>query len=189
MAKHFTLALAILLIAATACSSLPGDEPGSIVMGPFSLPEMGIQGMVPSACQQVGSGVFGCEALAPGESLVAVVLSAHAMAPVELEDALVDSLGVVALPPSAGVCQGKALTWQRYQIDSELKDENLPPSEEGLYRVDLALSENGGQSFLAAMITLPRDREAHSAFYDTLFNQVLYTLTPLPSEATREEEG
>ncbi len=189
MSKPSILVLFVLLILVAACSWLPGDEPGSIVMGPFSLPEMGIQGMVPIACQQVGPGVFGCEALAPGESLVALVLSVHAMPLAELEDAVADSLGVAAPPPAVGAYQGQMLTWQRYQIDSELEDQNLPPSETGLYRLDLALSESGGRSFLVAMITLPADREAHSAFYDTLFNQVLYTLTPLPSQPTPEEEG
>lgn len=189
MTKQSILVLFALLILVSACSSLPGDEPGSIVMGPFSLPEMAIEGMVPSACQRVASGVFGCEALAPGESLVAVVLSAHALPLAQLEEALADSLGVAALPPAVGVYQGKALTWQRYQVVSELKDQGLPPSEEGLYQVDLALSESGGRFLLVALITVPGDREAHAAFYDALFEHVLYTLIPLPSADALQQEG
>jgi hypothetical protein len=187
--KHLALVLAILLIVAPACSSLPGDEPGSIAVVPFSLPDIGIQGMVPSACPQVAANVFGCEALPPGEALVAMVINAHALAPAEIEGALLDSLGVAVLPDPLGSYRGRAFAWQRYQLDSELKDQGLPPSDAGAYRVDLALAGSDGRTLLVAMITLPVDREAHPAFYDALFKQVLYTLAPLPSEAAPRQEG
>jgi len=189
MTRQSILVMVILLIAATACSALPGDEPGAIVMAPFRREDMGLQGMVPSACPQVASGVFGCEALAPGEALLALVINAHNAPLAELESALLGSLGLAALPPSVGSYRGRAFAWQRYQLDSELKDQGLPPSDGGLYRVDLAVAESGGGTLLVAMITLPADREAHSAFYEALYNQVLYTLVPLSSEPASRQEG
>jgi hypothetical protein len=183
MTKQSVLVLVVLLIVATACSALPGDEPGSIAMVPFSLPEMAIQGTVPSACPQIEGGTFACEALLPGEGLLVVSVSAAPVPREEMEDAVVQSLGLDALPDALGLYRGKALTWQVYRVDSELKDQGVPPpADGGLYRVEMALADSEGWTFLAAMITLPADREAHAAFFDTLFKQMLYTLAPLLSE-------
>jgi hypothetical protein len=182
MTRRLMLALAALLIMATACSALPGDQPGSIAMVPFSLPDVDVQGMVPSACSQVAGVVFACEQLPPGEGLLVLTFGAQSLSRQEIEEVLLQSLGLDALPEVLGSYRGRSLTWQLQQVDSVLQDQGLPPPPDGgPYRVDVALAEAGGQFYVVGMITLPVDQRAHAAFYDALFRQVLYTLTPLSS--------
>ena len=180
--KRSLYPLLALLILVTACSVLPGDEPGSIVMAPFSLPELSTEGMVPAACSQVAGGVFACERLSPGEGLLVLTFSADALSPQELEEALLQSLELDVLPELVGTQRGRALNWQLLQVDHALQAQGLPPTPDGgPYRVDVALAHAGGLSYVVGMITLPADRQAHAAFYEALFRQVLYNLTPRSS--------
>ena len=180
--------LALMLVAAPACGALPANEPGAIAMAPFTFPDMGVQGMVPNACPNVGGTVFVCEALPPGEGLLVLQVIAVDAPLAELKDSVVEDLDLDSLPDQLGSYRGRALAWQWYELDSTFEGQGLPPPEDGQYRFDLALAESDERTFGLAMITNPSDRERHRRFYDAVLTHALYAVEPVPTEVAPGQE-
>jgi hypothetical protein len=85
---------------------------------------------------------------------------------------------------------GRSLTWQWYELESELKDQGLPELPGGArYRIDMALAEPEGGFCTVAIITVPGDWEEHSTFYENLFTHALYNTVALPWSTPPDAEG
>lgn len=87
---------------------------------------------------------------------------------------LVTELNLTTVPSSRGTFRGAALTWELYQFEAHLPE--LGPE---IFRLDLALAEQGSVVYAVALLTLPADYDPHRALYETILRHVAHALAPL----------
>lgn len=140
----------VLLIAALALALPAAAQDEAIALVPHADEAFGIQGVIPEGWTQVGPGLF-----APAGQAGDPTLLAQQAAPVPVATvwpSLLPQLQLDAIPESTGTYQGGAFEWTLYQVDV---------SAGGLdVRVDVAMAEQGGSTYIALLQTTPEDYEA-----------------------------
>ena len=169
-------ALFVLVIAYTlptvAQESTPESVQETIVLVPHTDEAFGIETVVPDGWTNVGNGIFS-RAGTPTDTVLVAQQSAplHADA---LLNAILPQLALTEAPEPVGTYQGAVLDWTLYQVDVQAGNMTI--------RVDLALAESEGTTYLVLVQSPPED-------YDTLHTNVfLLTLDSFAPmvEATQE---
>lgn len=172
------VALALVLLAAAACgSALPQGDSGLVALIPFFSQELGIQGVVPHGCTQVGSDTFECTNLTPDQDFVVLVQSAVPGTMDDLVAIVLDQTDFSELPELAGRYRGKAFTWDLYTGETRLTDAGGAADE--TVHLDLALAEGDSAAYIVALVALPEAYNAKPVLYDTIFTHAVYALAPL----------
>jgi hypothetical protein len=164
----------MLLILMACTTSLAEGDSGSIALMPFFSEEFDIQGVVPVACNQGEPGDFECPDLTPAQSPAYLFQKFLPGTLDELIPLLLDDLSLKKLPEPNGSYKGMAFTWDLFTFEAQIWD--LGPE---IFRLDLALTEDGERAYLVALVTLPDDYNAHAPLYDTVFTHAVYALAPL----------
>jgi hypothetical protein len=176
--KLCLIGLALVLLMAAACGpSLPQGETGSIALIPFFNQELGIQGVVPHGCAQVGSDTFECANLTPEQGSVVLVQSAVPGTMDDLVALVLDRTSFSKLPELADRYRGKAFTWDLYTAETRLTGAGDAADE--TVHLDLALAEGDSAAYMVALVTLPAAYNANPVLYDTIFTHAAYALAPL----------
>ena len=147
------------------------DEPASdvIVLVPHTDEAFGIESVVPDGWTDLGNGIFGRQTT-PADTTVIAQQSA-ALAPDALLNALLPQLALTEAPESVGTYPGGALEWTLYEVDVNIGTLDL--------KIDLALAEQDGTTYLVLLQTSPEDYEALHA---SVFLRTLDAFAPLEVE-------
>ena len=177
--KLFVQSLILFMLLATAHTTSPTwaqeatDEPTSetVVLVPYTDEAYGIESVVPDDWTDVGNGIF-----ARQNSPTDPTVIAQQSAPLNAEsllNALLPQLGLTEAPESVGTYQGAVLEWTLYQVDVAAGAVNL--------RVDLALAEAEGTTYVFLLQTSPEDYED---LHISVFLLTLNAFVPLVTEDT-----
>jgi hypothetical protein len=172
------VALSLMLLMAAACGpALPQGDSGLVALVPFFNQKLGIQGVVPHGCTQVGSDTFECANLTPEQGSVVLVQSAVPGTMDDLVALVLDKTSFSKLPELADRYRGKAFTWDLYTAETRLADAGEVAG--ATVHLDLALAEGDSEAYLVALVTLPEAYNANPVLYDTIFTHAAYALAPL----------
>lgn len=166
------LALLTLLGAALPVWAQDGtDEPelDVIVLVPHTDEAFGIETVVPDGWTDLGNGIFGRQTT-PADTTVIAQQSAPLRADALL-NALLPQLALTDAPESVGTYPGGALEWTLYEVNVNVDSLNL--------KIDLALAEQDGVTYLVLLQTSPEDYEALHA---SVFLRTLDAFMPLEVE-------
>jgi pimeloyl-ACP methyl ester carboxylesterase len=155
-----------------AQDTTPEAAPEVIVLVPHTDEAFGIETVVPDGWTNAGNGVFARQSSAADTTVIAqqsAALDAEA-----LLNALLPQLALTEAPESVGTYQGAVLEWTLYQIDVNVGALSL--------KVDLALAEAAGTTYLVLLQTSP---EEYEDLHTSVFLLTLDAFAPLP-EATEE---
>jgi hypothetical protein len=157
--KLLVAVLTSTLLIATACSaSLPQGDDGLVIMAPFTDEESGIRGVVPYDLPEQ-SGLL--QQPFPGTRA-------------EMVPELLAQTSLEAFPERVGGFRGKALTWDLYAFETQIKELGG-----GTFRVDLGLAEGDAASYFVALVAPPDAYDANAVLFETVFTHALYALAPL----------
>lgn len=141
-----------------------------IVLIPHTDEGFGIDTVVPDGWTNAGSGVY-TRGSSPTDTTVLIQQSAPVDA-ATLLNAILPQLALTEVPDSAGTYQGAALEWTLYVIDVNVGAINV--------RVDLALSENDGTTYLVLLQAAPDD---YDGLHGSVFLPTLDEFAPLVAAA------
>lgn len=163
-----TITRAILLSLTILALILPAHAQAEIVLVPFADEIYGITGVIPEGWEALGQGLYTPDKA--GLSLLA--LQSAPLPASQVMTALQPQLGLSAAPESTGTAETDAFTWTLYQMDVEVAP-NLT------VRVDLALTEAGGRTYILLVQAVADD---YDALHTAVFEPVLNALAPLQAE-------
>ncbi len=170
--KHLTrwLFAALLLLAAGAAVA----QDAAVTLTPFTDNGYEIQGVIPDGWTKAGPGIYG---RAPGTADVTLLaLQAAPLPASQLLQALLPQLLLTEAPESVGTRDTATFTWTLYQVDVNARGVTV--------KVDLALAEQAGKTYVALLQTSPDDYEA---LHDSVFLPVLDAYQPLTAAVTPED--
>ena len=171
----FVMMLALLgaALPAWAQEATAEAEPEVVVLVPHMDEAFGIETVVPDGWTNAGNGIFARQR-SPGDTTVIAQQSA-ALNPDALLNALLPQLALTEAPESVGNYQGAVLEWTLYEIDVNVGSLSL--------KVDLALAESEGTTYLVLLQTSP---EEHEDLHTGVFLLTLDAFAPLTIEVTEE---
>lgn len=159
-----TMVRGLLLSLAALTLLLPVQAQEEIVLVPFIDEGYDITGVQPEGWEALGQGLY-----TPDRA--GAVLMALQAAPATLDQvlsALQPQLGLTSAPEPVGETVTETFTWTLYQIDVNV-------TAELLMRVDLALAETQGKTYIA-LLQAPADQ--YEALHETVFVPVLASIAP-----------
>jgi uncharacterized protein len=159
----FLLALMLLSIGVAAAQ----DE---ITLTPFSDDAFGIQGVLPEGWTKAGPGLHVRGQSATDPALIAQQTVAAPLAAVTAS--ILPQLQLAELPESVGTLETDSFSWTLYKADVTAGGVTVS--------VDLALTEQDGNSYVVLMQALP---EEYDALHEAVFLPVLEAYAPM-AEAT-----
>jgi hypothetical protein len=177
--KLFVQSLVLLLLFTTFKTASPAqeatDEPASetVIFVPYTNEAYGIESVVPDDWTDVGNSIFARQN-SPTDPTVIAQQSAPLNADALL-NALLPQLGLNKAPESVGTYQGAVLEWTLYQVDVAAGALNL--------RIDLALAESEGTTYLVLLQTSPDD---YDDLHTGVFLLTLDAFAPLVTEDTED---
>lgn len=169
------LLLAVLVFAALAlpvAAQEATESADTITLIPHSDEAFGIETVIPEGWTNAGNGIFARQNT-PADTTVLAQQSAAINAE-GLLNALLPQLLLTEAPEPVGTYTG-VLEWTLYQVDMSIGAINL--------KVDLALAESEGTTYLALLQTSPDEYEA---LHESVFLPTIDVLAPLVIEATEE---
>ena len=172
--KPLSFLLLLLLAAAPAFAQdvTAGATPGVIVLVPHTDDTFGIESVIPDGWTGRGSGLF-ARANDPDD----VALVAQQAAPLNMEsllNALLPQLAMTEAPEPVDTYAG-LLDWTLYQVDVDTAATTI--------KVDLALAEAGGKTYLLLLQTSPED---YDDLHSSVFLPTLDAYGVLAVEVTEE---
>lgn len=159
------LVCALILFAATGIFAQD-----AITLVPFRDPLLEVEGVIPEGWTAAGNGIY-----MRGESPADLTLMAIQAAAASLEQvipALLPQLALTELPEAVEQVEANGMQWDVYQVDV--------PAGGIVIRVDLALANQDGRSYIVLMQT---NEEEYDALHEAVFLPVLQSVTPLVEEA------
>lgn len=163
------LALALPLQAQDATTEPTADV---IVLVPHTDETFGIEAVVPDGWTALGNGLFSPSG---ANDPVLVALQAAPLNAESLLNAVLPQLGLTEAPESVGAYDG-LLDWTLYQVDVDAGGTTI--------RVDLALAENEGMTYL---MLLQAPSEDYDALHESVFLPTLADYGPLAVETAEED--
>lgn len=174
LGKWMALALVLALIGAAAPvwaqDATAEATPEVIALIPHTEAGFGYETVVPDGWTSVGNGVFARQSSPSDGTLIAqqsAPIAANA-----LLTAILPQLALTTAPESVGTYTGQALEWTLYAIDVNAGTVTV--------KVDLALAEQDGTTYLVILQTLP---DEYDALHTSVFLPTLDAFAPLAPEA------
>jgi pimeloyl-ACP methyl ester carboxylesterase len=167
------LLLALVALPVAAQDATAEAESDVITLVPHTDEAFGIEAVVPDGWTALGNGLFGRQTVPTDPVLVA--LQAAPLNAESLLNALLPQLALTEAPESVGIYDG-LLPWTLYQVDVEAGGTTI--------RVDLALAESGGKTYLMLLQAPPED---YDVLHTSVFMATLDNYAPLAVDETAEE--
>jgi len=161
------LGLALLLALPAGLTLAQGGE--TVTFTAFTDQDMGFSGVAPEGWTRVGAGSY--RRLSAEDDAVLLLQQAIMGFPTDLvATALVQQVGVPALPEESATLETAGLDWELYRVDVEA-------SQMGPLVMDLALSgiDNPLGTYVVAMLTPEAERDA---LFEEVFGPVLEAFAP-----------
>ncbi len=171
--KHVLSMLALVVLLALPLTVTAQE---AIPLEPVTIDAFGITTIVPAGWTEVGPGLY-ARASSPTDGALVALQSALIRADGLLQ-AILPQLGLTEAPEPVGEITTDTLTWTLYQVDVEVP-------QAGTIRVDIAIAQGAGASYVLIVQSLADEYEA---LHEQVFLPVLAALTPTSAlvEATSE---
>ena len=156
----------LLVLLALLLSAASAQEQERITLLPYTSEGYGFDSVIPEGWTDLAPGVSGRNSSDTDPTVIAQ--QSFPAAADEVLESLLPQLLLTEAPESAGVHQGAALDWTLYQVDV-----SSGPLE---VRVDLALAEADGVTYIVILQTAPDD---YDTLHDDVFLPTLDAFTPL----------
>jgi hypothetical protein len=149
MALALMLALIGAVSPAWAQDATAEVAPDVTVLVPHTEEGFGFETVVPDGWTSVGNGIYARQS-SPTDTTV-IAQQAAPLGAEALLNAILPQLALTTAPESVGTYAGQALEWTLYAIDVTVGATSI--------KVDLALAEDGGTTYLVLLQTSPEDYE------------------------------